>query len=252
MAKHAPLGLAALVLLAASLLFLWFIILSGLNSTTPLDKTYFLRADTSDITGARDVTQWTFLYVCGAGNKDCGSARPAPSIGRAWDSNPSGAPDSLVGGSDGDRTSGKYFLLWRFGWVFILITLFFETVAFFTGFLACCGRLGAAISGCFSALALLCSSVAMSLMTSASSATFVKARDAFKSDGRSASLGKYAFGFAWASWAALFLATVLFFLGLRGDKSSTSRGYSGRTWRRSRSVRSHTGYDGRRVKDDYS
>ncbi|UPK90912.1 hypothetical protein LCI18_001847 [Fusarium solani-melongenae] len=248
MAKHAPLGLAALVLLAASLLFLWFIILSGLSNTTPFSKTYFLRADTSDITGARDVTQWTFFYICGAGNKDCSGARPAPSIGRAWSSNPSGAPDSLVGGSDGDRTSGKYFLLWRFGWVFILITLFFETFAFFTGFLACCGRLGAAISGCFSALALLCSSVAMSLMT----ATFVKARDAFKSDGRSASLGRYAFGFAWASWAALFLATVLFFMGLRGDKSSSSGGYSGRTWRRNRSVRSTTGYDGRRVKDDYS
>lgn len=165
MIPDAPLGLAALVLLAASLLFLWFIILSGLNNTTPLNKTYFLRADTSDITGARDVTQWTFFYICGAGNKGCSGARPAPSIGRAWSSNPSGAPDSLVGGSDGDRTSGEYFLLWRFGWVFILITLFFETVAFFTGFLACCGRLGAAISGCFSTLALLCSSVAMSLMT---------------------------------------------------------------------------------------
>ncbi|KAJ4132960.1 Eisosomes component [Fusarium falciforme] len=199
MAKHAPLGLAALVLLAASLLFLWFIILSGLNNTTPLNKTYFLRADTSDITGARDVTQWTFFYICGAGNKDCSGARPAPSIGRAWSSNPSGAPDSLVGGSDGDRTSGKYF---------------------------CSGA--------------------------SDGATFVMARDAFKSDGRSASLGRYAFGFGWASWAALFLATVLFFLGLRGDKSSSGGGYSGRTWRRNRSVRSTTGYDGRRVKDDYS
>ncbi|KAM5346911.1 hypothetical protein ACJ41O_009916 [Fusarium nematophilum] len=249
MAKNAPLGIAGLVLLAASLVLLWFIILSGLNSTAPLDRTYFLRADTGGITGARDTTQWNFFYICGAGNTDCDGARAAPAFGKAWDSNPSGAPSSLVGGHGGDTTSKKFFYLWRFGWVMFLITLFFETLAFFTGFLACCGRLGAAISGLMSLVALFFSSVAMSLMT----ATFVLARDAFKSDDRSASIGRYAFGFAWGSWAALFIATVLFCVGLRGDKSGGGGGgYSGRPWRRNRSVRSHTGYDGRRVKDDYS
>ncbi|KAM0307547.1 hypothetical protein ACHAPM_000267 [Fusarium culmorum] len=248
MAKNAPFGLAGLVLMAVSLLFLWFIILSGLTSTTPFDKTYFLRADTSDITGARDTTQWNFFYICGAGNNDCDGARAAPVIGKAWDSNPRNAPSSLVGGRAGDTTSNRQFFLWRFGWVFILITLFFETIAFFTGFIACCGRLGAGISGFTSMFALLCSSVAMSLMT----ATWVLARNAFKSAGRSASIGRYAFGFAWASWAALFIATILFCLGMRGDKSSSSGGYSGRSWRRRRSVRSTNGYEGRRVKDDYS
>lgn len=78
------------------------------------------------------------------------------------------------------------------------------------------------------------------------------ARDAFHSDNRSAKLGPYAFGFAWASWAALFLATMLYCLGMRGDKSSKTPG-GGHGWgvRRNRSVRSHT-YEGRRVKDDYS
>ncbi|ENH61951.1 SUR7 family protein FMP45 [Fusarium oxysporum f. sp. cubense race 1] len=249
MAKNAPLGLAGLVLLAVSLLFLWFIILSGLTSTTPFDKTYFLRADTSGISGAREVTQWNFFYICGAGNNDCDGARAAPVIGRAWDSNPRNAPSSLVGSRAGDTTSNKQFFLWRFGWVFILITLFFETLAFFTGFIACCGRLGAGISSIMSMFALFCSSVAMSLMT----ATWVLARNAFHHDGRSASIGRYAFGFAWASWATLFIATILFCLGMRGDKSS-SGGYSGRSWRRRRSVRSSHGggYEGRRVKDDYS
>ncbi|KAF5621786.1 hypothetical protein F52700_10658 [Fusarium sp. NRRL 52700] len=249
MAKNAPLGLAGLVLLAVSLLFLWFIILSGLTSTTPFDKTYFLRADTGGISGAREVTQWNFFYICGAGNNDCDGARAAPVIGRAWDSNPRNAPSSLVGGRAGDTTSNRQFFLWRFGWVFILITLFFETLAFFTGFIACCGRLGAGISSLMSMFALFCSSVAMSLMT----ATWVLARNAFHRDGRSASIGRYAFGFAWASWATLLIATILFCLGMRGDKSS-SGGYSGRSWRRRRSVRSSHGggYEGRRVKDDYS
>lgn len=249
MAKNAPLGLAGLVLLAVSLLFLWFIILSGLTSTTPFDKTYILRADTGGISGAREVTQWNFFYICGAGNNDCDGARAAPVIGRAWDSNPRNAPSSLVGGRAGDTTSNRQFFLWRFGWVFILITLFFETLAFFTGFIACCGRLGAGISSIMSMFALFCSSVAMSLMT----ATWVLARNAFHRDGRSASIGRYAFGFAWASWATLLIATILFCLGMRGDKSS-SGGYSGRSWRRRRSVRSSHGggYEGRRVKDDYS
>ncbi|KAF7542223.1 hypothetical protein G7Z17_g11774 [Cylindrodendrum hubeiense] len=244
MAKNAPLGLAGLVLTAASIVLLLFIILAGVSDTAPLKLTYFLRADTEGITGARDTTQWTFFYFCGRDNKDCSHARPAPAFGRAWDSNPDNAPSQLVGGHGGDTTSTKFFYLWRFAWVMILITLFFEVLAFFSGFLACCGRLGAAISGLVSLVALFFSSAAMSLMT----ATFVLARDAFRSDNRTAQIGTYAFGFAWGSWAALFLATMLFCIGLRGDKRSPG----GHSWgRRRRSVRSHT-YDGRRVKDDYS
>ena len=55
--------------------------------------------------------------------------------------------------------------MWRFGWVFYLISLFFMVTAFFTGFLACCGRLGSAISGFTSLVALFFYSVAASLMT---------------------------------------------------------------------------------------
>jgi hypothetical protein len=78
------------------------------------------------------------------------------------------------------------------------------------------------------------------------SATFVIARNHFQSAGRSASLGRWAFGFAWAGFAALLIATVLFCLGVRGEK-----GYSGSSFRRKRSVRSNN-YDGPRVKDEYA
>ncbi|KAF4124494.1 SUR7/PalI family [Geosmithia morbida] len=242
MAKNGILGIAGLILMAASLLFLWFIVLSGLTShTTPFSDTYFLRADTSGITGARDTTQWTYLYFCGEGNKDCSKARPAPAFGKAWSSNADSAPASLIGSHGGDTTSSRFFYLWRFGWVIILITLFFETLAFFSAFLACCGRLGAAISGSGSAVALFFHSVGSALTT----ATFVLARDAFHSDNRGASLGRYAFGFLWASWVGLFVATLLFCMGVRKD-----RGPSPSTQRR-RSVRS-TSYNGRRVKEEYA
>lgn len=151
----------------------------------------------------------------------------------------------------GHTTSEFYYYMWRFGWVFYLLALFFEVMAFFAGFLACCGRLGAAISGLVAFTALFFYSVAVSLMT----AVFVRARNAFHADGRSASLGKYAFGFSWGAWAALLIATVLFFLGtIRTDK--TTKTTTGRRWGRRQSVaRSSRSYDvgsTKRVKDDYS
>ncbi|KND89810.1 Protein SUR7 [Tolypocladium ophioglossoides CBS 100239] len=252
MPKNANLSLAALVLLAGSLVMLFFIILSGVSDSTPLNKTYFLQAATRGIGGARDVSQWTYFYICGPDNKDCGSARAAPPFGFAWDGNAANAPPELIGGFGGDTTSSKFYYLWRFGWVFLLLTLFFETLAFFAGFLACCGRLGAAISCFVTSFALLCFCVAVSLTT----ATFVLARDQFHDEGRDAQIGSYAFGFLWGSFVALLIADVLFCLGMRGDKYHSAGGGGGggggpRFWRRNRSTRSRS-YDGRRVKDEYS
>jgi hypothetical protein len=241
--KNAGLSLLGIVFLASSLLFLWFIILSGVANVTPFNKTYFLRADTSGITGARPETQWTYFYFCGRDNLDCGSARAAPAFGKAWDGRAANVPSALYGSHGGHTTSFHYYYMWRFSWVFFIIALFFETLAFFAGFLACCGRLGAAISTFISAVALFFLTLAVTLMT----AVFVQARDRFSSAGRDAHLGRWAFGFAWASLAALFLATVLFAIGIRGE----GKGYSGRSWRRRRSVRSRS-YDGRRVKEEYA
>lgn len=251
MAGHPVLGLTGLVFLAGSILLLFFIILSGVKGTTPLDKTYFLQADTSGITGARDLSQWTYFHICGAGNTGCSKASPAMPFGHAWANNADNIPNGLGGKYAGNTTAEFYFYMWRFGWVMYLMSLFFEVMAFFAGFLACCGRLGAAISGLVAFTALFFYSVAVSLMT----ATFVKARNAFHADGRSASLGKYAFGFSWGAWAALLIATVLFFLGTRRTDSVARN--SGRRWgrRRQSTARSSNSYDvgsSRRVKDDYS
>lgn len=83
---------------------------------------------------------------------------------------------------------------------------------------------------------------------STTSATFVKARDAFRADNRTAEIGRYAFGFSWGAWAALLIATVLFFLGTRRSDGVTTR-----RWRR-KSTRSRRSYDvgSRRVKEDYA
>jgi len=254
MLKNAALGATGIILLSGSLLLLWFVILAGVSDVTPLKHTYFLQADTSGISGARDTTQWTYFYFCGPDNQDCGSARPAPAFGKAWDRDAEQAPDSLIGSHGGGTTSFHYFYMWRFAWVFILITLFFATLAWFAAWLACCGRLGAAIASLMALCALFFHSLGTSMMT----ATFVQARNAFQSDDRSAKVGSYAFGFMWASWFTLFVATILFIIGIKTNKrkdkttAATTNGHTKRRWgRRNRSVRSSS-YDGRRVKEEYA
>ncbi|CCE30876.1 uncharacterized protein CPUR_04726 [Claviceps purpurea 20.1] len=277
MLKNFSLGLGGLITLAASMLFLFFIVLSGVSDSTPLNKTYFLRANTGGITGAREFSQWTYFYICGDNNLDCSGAKAAIPFGWAWDSGAQNVPEGLGGSHGNGTTSSKYFYMWRFSWVFIIITLFFEMLAFFSGFLACCGRLGAAISFMIAGFALILHTIATSLFT----AVFVKARNRFRDDGREASLGSYGFGWMWGSWAALLVATILFAMGIRKDKTRASTtsmvgdtgtagtiggtgagmvrdtgttgvvGGFGRRgfFSRRRSTRS---YEGRRVKDEYS
>ncbi|KAI1379917.1 SUR7/PalI family-domain-containing protein [Hypoxylon crocopeplum] len=239
----------SLIFLAGSLVMLFFVILSAVTTTSPLGQTYFLSADTSGITGARPITQWAYFYICGADNVDCSGAWPAPPLGWAWSANPTGAPAELIGSHGGDTTSFYYYYMWRFGWVFYLIALVFSVLAFFAGFVACCGRLGSAIAGLAALVALFFHTIAVSLMT----AVFVRMRNAFMANGHDASLGRYAFGFSWGSWTALLIATILFCVGIRGGDGDTN--YAGRRrWGRQRSVRSRRSYDlnGRRVKEEYA
>lgn len=76
------------------------------------------------------------------------------------------------------------------------------------------------------------------------SAAFVKGRNAFNSNGQTATLGKYAFGFEWAAFACWFLATVFFCIGGSASKKDTyGSGKSGKKGgffkgRRSQSTRS--------------
>ncbi|KAL2016824.1 hypothetical protein VTK56DRAFT_2947 [Thermocarpiscus australiensis] len=238
MAPSPSLALPAMILIAGSLVMLWFIILSGLTHTSPLRQTYFLRADTSGIDGARPISQWTYFSVCGDGNLGCGPRRPALPLGDAWASHARGVPSALIGGYGGGTTSHHFWYMWRFGWVFYLLALFFEVLAFLAGFLACLSRLGAALAGLMSLIALTFLTIAVSLMT----ATFVQMRNVFINNGRAASLGRYAFGFGWGSWAALLISTILFCLASRKREREGGRRFT--------LFRRRT-YDGHRVKSEY-
>lgn len=90
-------GTVSLIFIAGALVLMFFVVLSGVKNTTPLNKTYFLRADTSGITGARPISQWTYFYVCGDGNTNCGSPVPDLPFGYAWVGGGAGAPSDLLG-----------------------------------------------------------------------------------------------------------------------------------------------------------
>lgn len=91
-------GIASLILIAGSLLLLFLVVLSGVKDHSPLNKVYFLSADTSSIAGSgRSVSQWTYFYVCGDNNADCGKPVPALPLGYAWVGGSAGAPSELVG-----------------------------------------------------------------------------------------------------------------------------------------------------------
>lgn len=261
--RNGILAPVSLVFLAGAIVMMLFVILSGVKPTSPLDATYFLRADTSDITGARATSQWAYFYICSPGNTECGGAWPDPPVGWAWEADAAGVPPGLAGGHGGNTTSAYYYYLWRFGWVFYLMGFALAVGAFFGGFLACLGRLGAALAGLAAGSALFFFSLAAALMT----ATFVKMRDAFRADGRDATLGHYAFGFTWAAWTCLLISTTLFFLGVlagaggRRDRKTAaassvhtaggSRRRRGRFGgRREPSIRNSVG--SHRVKEDYA
>lgn len=91
------LGITSLILIGGALLLMLLVVLAGVRDHNPLSKVYFLRADTSSIQGARPISQWTYFYVCGDDNANCGKAVPALPFGYAWVGGGQNAPSSLVG-----------------------------------------------------------------------------------------------------------------------------------------------------------
>jgi hypothetical protein len=157
------LGLVSLILLGAGLLFQFFVILSGMTNTTPLNKTYFIQVDTADTSAStRNPLRWTFFYLCGEQNglnANCGHPVPA----RPFDpprnfGSTQGVPEAFIG-------THHYYYLSRFMFAFYLIALFFAAIAFLTGILALCTRLGSYLSGLTVAVAAFFQALAAALMT---------------------------------------------------------------------------------------
>lgn len=85
------------------------------------------------------------------------------------------------------------------------------------------------------------------------SAWVVKGRNAFRSAGFEARIGRYLMGFTWAAVACFFLATIMFCLGGRLGSDSHSRMRRSASKKSTRSRGSFLDTDSqRRVKSEYS
>jgi hypothetical protein len=242
------LALAALLLLAGGIVMQFFTILSGGVRSPPLNKFYFLEAATNGIPNARNPSRWAFFAICGSDpatglNADCGASVPAlpfdPPRNFGTTEN---VPEQFIG-------THQYFYLSRFMFVFYLIALLFAVIAFFSGLLAICSRLGGYLSGLTTSIALFFQALSAALLT----AWVVKGRNAFRSAGMEAHIGRYLLGFAWASFACFFLATILFCLGGVLGKDRSSGVKRSRSTKSTRSRGSFLETDSqRRTKDDFS
>merc|ERR1712169_71174 len=222
MAGRGLFSLVSLILVAGGLLLMFFILLAGAVDGSPLNKFYFLQANTGNIPGAPTIARWTYWNVCGVqngrtvcGDQDYSNVHPAfpldPASHRTFDTT-TNVPRNFV------RNHGYYFYMTRFMFAFMLIALFFAVCALLTGVLALCTRIGAYLSGLLTMIALFFQLIQASLMT----AVYVKGRDNFRSNDQSARIGQYAFGFEWAAAACFFLASVLFCLGGSRSKDRTA------------------------------
>ncbi|KAK1055582.1 Eisosomes component [Friedmanniomyces endolithicus] len=251
------LSLAALLLLAGGIVMEFLIVLSGSHVGSPTNQVYFLQAATGGIKNGNSQYQnparWTYLSVCGVGNglnQNCGPAHAAQSFDPPLNfGTTTGVPASFIG-------TTKFYYLSRFAWAFYIVALFFAVMAFFLGFLALCTRLGAYLTGMMSILALFFQTLTAALMT----AWTVLARNAFQSNGQTATLGLKAYGFTWGAMGCFLIATILFCIGGSVGKKDNYQQKAGRTSyfgrkKSTRSTRSRGSFidseSQRRVKDEY-
>lgn len=159
----------SLILVAGGILLMFFILLAGAVDGSPVNRWYFLEADTSSIPNAPPLSRWSYWNVCGVdGDRtSCGDANyenvhPAfpldPSSRRTFDTRVN-VPENFV------KNHGYYFLMTRFMFAFMLIALFFAVCALFTGVLALCTRIGAYLSGFLTMIALFFQLIQAALMT---------------------------------------------------------------------------------------
>ena len=146
-----------------------FILLAGAINGAPVNRWYFLEADTSNIPNAPALSRWTYWNVCGVdGDRTSCGDRSYESVHPAWPLDPYSArqfgtsvnmPENFV------QHHGYYFLMTRFMFAFMLIALFWAVMALFTGLLALCTRIGAYLSGLLALTALVFQLVNAALMT---------------------------------------------------------------------------------------
>jgi hypothetical protein len=161
-------ALVSLILVAGGVLFMFFILLAGAVDGFPVNRWYFLQADTSNIPNAPPVSRWTYWNVCGVdGSRTVCGDRGYSNVHPAFPLNPPGRKtfDTEINIPNNFLNTDYYYLMTRFMFAFMLIALFFGVCALFTGLLALCTRIGAYLSGLLTMIAAFFQAIQVALMT---------------------------------------------------------------------------------------
>ena len=161
-------ALASLILVAGGVLLMLFITLAGAVDGSPVNRWYFLEADTGNIPNAPAVSRWTYWNVCGVqGARTVCGDRHYENVHPMFPFNPPGKKTfrTDVNIPQNFLNTSYYKLMTEFMFAFMLIALFFAVCALFTGLLALCTRIGAYLSGLLTMIAAFFQAIQVALMT---------------------------------------------------------------------------------------
>ncbi|SCU86883.1 LAFA_0E03576g1_1 [Lachancea sp. 'fantastica'] len=201
-----------LLFLAGTTLLLILIVLSGSTTNFPVDRFYWLEADTTGITGAPSGTsRWTFWGLC---SYDSSNKLVCPNLAPAYPISPRDnfkqAPSSELP-SDFVDSRSTYYYLTRFSFCFFWIALAFMGVSFLLYAFSWCSYGFTKVVFMLSSVGAIFDAAAVSCQTAAT----VMARNTFHKGNHSASISATLHGIAWASVACslyIFFGTGVTFL----------------------------------------
>lgn len=173
-----------------------FLVLSGSTNTFPFNKFYWVRADTSGISGAPSEAAWTFWGVCEF--SDFGSCTEGPAFPISPVDNfgtTAGVPQDFI------TNRNTYYYLSRFSFAFILLGLAFSAFALLVNVLGFCLLVIDKIVIFLVVFALVFLAAAASMQTAVS----VLARNAFSNAGLSAHIGVKSTALLWTAFACILL-----------------------------------------------
>ncbi len=192
-----------LLFLAGNTLLLILIILSGSMTNYPVDRFYWVQADTSGIPNAANTTRWTFWGACSItdGHTTCGDhLSPAAPISPLDNFKTKvNVPQKFI-----DHRN-RYYYLSRFSFCFFWIALAFIGVAFLLYILSFCSKIILQVVLILSIVGFIFNMVAVVLQTAVS----VMGRNAFHDANRSAKVSAPLLAIAWASFVVAFLDMCL-------------------------------------------
>lgn len=195
-----------------------FIILSGSIDHFPINRFYWIEADTSSIGDAPSLSRWTFW---GLASKSDGK-NSKETLSPAYPFSPVDNFDTTQNvPSDFVSNRDTYYYLTRFAFAFFWITLAFVGVSLLLSIFSVFSYSIIKINSWLTTLAFIFDAAAVSFMTAA----VVLGKSAFKDSNRYAHLGPALLGIAWATVAVLI---ILFFLSWGGLISASYKKHQSR------------------------